>query len=45
MVAVQEIVEARRVGWMRGSAGEPRLFEIEDPGGSERLDEAGHYSR
>jgi hypothetical protein len=45
MVAVQKVVEAGRVGWMRRRAGEPGLFEVEDAGGSDRLDEAGHYSR
>jgi hypothetical protein len=42
VVAAQRIVEAGRVRWMRGRARESRLFEIEDAGGSERLDEAGH---
>ncbi len=45
VVAMQKVVEAWRMGWMRRRAREPRLFQIEDPGGSERLDEAGHYSR
>jgi hypothetical protein len=33
------------VGWVGRRTGESRLFEIEHPGGSERLDEAWHYSR
>ena len=45
MVAVKKVVEARSMSRVRRGAGEPRLFEVEDPGGAKRLDEAGHYSR
>ena len=34
MVAMEEIVETRRVGRVRGRAGEARLLEIEDPRGA-----------
>jgi hypothetical protein len=29
-MAVEEVVEARRVSWVRGRARVPKLFEIED---------------
>jgi len=34
VVAVQEVVEAWSVSRVRWRAGEPWLFEIEDPGGA-----------
>ena len=38
VLAVQEVVEPRRVGRVDGHAGVAGLLEVEDPGGPQRLD-------
>ena len=38
MVAMEKVIETRRVGRVRGRAGEARLLEIEDPGSAQKVD-------
>jgi hypothetical protein len=47
VVAVEEVIEAWRMSWMRWCSCVTRLFEIEDSGGADGSGElrAGHYSR